>query len=61
MVEQIFTQAAEVFGSREAAEVWMSRPAIGLDRKRPLDCLHTEEGAQVVRDFLVRLDYCVYS
>ena len=61
VVEQILPQAAAVFGGREPAEAWMSRPAMGLDGQRPLDCLHTEEGAQVVRDFLVRLDYCVYS
>jgi uncharacterized protein (DUF2384 family) len=59
--EQILTQATEVFGGREAAEAWMSRAAMGLDGQRPLDCVHTEEGAQVVRDLLVRLEYCVYS
>lgn len=61
IVEQILTQAAEVFGGREAAEAWMSRPAMGLDGLRPIDWLQTAEGVQVVRDFLARLEYCVYG
>jgi Protein of unknown function (DUF2384) len=60
-LEQILTQASEVFGGREAAEAWMSRPAMGLDGLRPIDWLQTAEGVQVVRDFLARLEYCVYS
>lgn len=61
IVERILTQASEVFGNREAAEAWMSRPAMGLDGQRPIDCLQAAEGVRVVRDVLARLEYCVYS
>lgn len=61
IVEQILTQASEVFGGREDAEAWLSRPAVGLDGQRPIDWLQTAEGVHVVRDFLARLEYCVYS
>jgi uncharacterized protein (DUF2384 family) len=37
IVEQILSMAAEVFGEREVAEAWMSRPAMGLDGQRPID------------------------
>jgi len=61
IAEQILSMAAEVFGGRELAEAWMHRPAMGLDGQRPIDWLQTAEGVQVVRDFLARLEYCVYS
>ena len=49
------------FGSREAAERWLERPAIGLDRKRPIDLLITNAGAEMVEKFLGRLEYGVYT
>ena len=61
ILEEILPQAAAVFGGQEPAEAWMSRPAMGLDGLRPMDWLQTTEGVQVVRDFLARLEYCVYS
>lgn len=32
-------QAIDVLGSQEAAERWLSSPAIGLDRRKPIDLL----------------------
>jgi putative toxin-antitoxin system antitoxin component (TIGR02293 family) len=57
----IAAKAAEVFGSMEAAEIWMSKPAMGLDGHRPIDLLQTAQGAEIVNDFLTRLEYGVYS
>jgi len=57
----ILAKATEVFGSREAAERWLERPAIGLDRKRPIDLLITNAGAEMVEKFLGRLEYGVYT
>ena len=57
----ILAKATEVFGSREAAERWLERPAIGLDRKRPIDLLTTNAGAEMVEKFLGRLEYGVYT
>jgi putative toxin-antitoxin system antitoxin component (TIGR02293 family) len=55
------SKAADVLGSRGAAKEWISSPAMGLGGARPTDLLRTEEGARVVMDFLMRLEYCVYN
>ena len=39
----------------------MSRPAMGLDHQRPIDLLQTVQGAELVNDFLTRLEHGVYS
>ncbi len=54
-------KATQVFGSAGEAERWMSRPAMGLDGQRPVDLLQTVRGTELVHDFLVRLEYGVYT
>ncbi|WP_324751435.1 antitoxin Xre/MbcA/ParS toxin-binding domain-containing protein [Roseovarius sp. Pro17] len=56
----ILEQAISVFGSRDAAEEWMNRPAIGLNRRRPIDLICTSGEAEVVETYLSRIDYGVY-
>lgn len=58
---ETLAKAEEIFGSKEEAERWMSRPAMGLDRQRPIDLLCTLQGAELVNDFLTRLEFGVYS
>ncbi len=56
------TEAAErVLGSRLAAEQWLTRPAIALDRERPIDLLTSTIGIQAVKDLLTRMEHGVYS
>ena len=57
---EILAKAVAVFGSRDEAERWLARPAMGLDRLRPIDLLATPEGTKLVEDHLVRLEYGVY-
>jgi putative toxin-antitoxin system antitoxin component (TIGR02293 family) len=57
----ITEQAIDVLGSKEAAEHWLSVPAIGLDQRRPIDLLQSSEGAELVKTLLTRMDYGVYS
>ncbi|MFM0327710.1 type II RES/Xre toxin-antitoxin system antitoxin [Caballeronia glebae] len=57
----ITEQAIDVLGSKEAAEQWLSQPAIGLDQRRPIDLLQSSEGAELVKTLLTRMDYGVYS
>jgi len=57
----ITEQAIDVLGSKEAAEHWLSTPAIGLDQRRPIDLLQSSEGAELVKTLLIRMDYGVYS
>jgi putative toxin-antitoxin system antitoxin component (TIGR02293 family) len=58
---EILARATRVLGSQEAAERWLERPAIGLDRKSPIDLLATPTGARMVDDYLTRIDYGVYT
>lgn len=61
MLAETIAKAAEVFGGLEQAEKWMGKPAMGLDGSRPIEMLQTVQGAEVVNDFLGRLEYGVYS
>jgi putative toxin-antitoxin system antitoxin component (TIGR02293 family) len=58
---ETLAKATEIFGGKEEAERWMSRPAMGLDDQRPIDLLQTVQGAELVDDFLGRLEYGVYT
>lgn len=53
--------AGTVMGSRDAAEHWMARPAMGLDGARPIDLMQTLQGAELVTEFLGRLEHGVYN
>lgn len=57
---EILAKATEVFGSQEEAERWLERPAMGLNRHRPIDLLATPAGVELVETFLVQLEYGVY-
>ena len=57
----VMRQAKEVFGSQEAAERWLSSPAIGLDHRVPIDLLQSSEGTAMVTTLLSRMEYGVYA
>ncbi len=61
MLAETMAKASEVFGGVRQAEAWMDKPAMGLDGCRPIEMLQTLQGAEVVSDFLTRLEYGVYS
>lgn len=58
---ELLAHATSVFGSRDAAEKWLAAPAIGLDRRRPIDLLSTPAGVELVEDYLGRIEYGVYT
>lgn len=58
---EILARATAIFGSKEDAEKWLEQPAAGLDRHRPIDLLATPAGVELVENFLVRLEYGVYT
>jgi putative toxin-antitoxin system antitoxin component (TIGR02293 family) len=58
---EILAKATSILGSKEEAEQWLERPAIGLNQHRPIDLLATPAGVELVEDFLVRLEYGVYA
>lgn len=57
---EILGMAIEVLGSKEAAETWMNTPAIGLERRKPIDLLASTAGTEAVETYLTRMDYGVY-
>jgi len=57
---EIVARATPVFGSREAAEKWLSEPARALEGKKPIELLATQPGTQLVEDLLQQIDYGVY-
>jgi len=57
---EILAKAIEVLGSREEAEQWLERPAIGLEQRRPIELLKTTVGSGLVAELLRRIEYGVY-
>jgi putative toxin-antitoxin system antitoxin component (TIGR02293 family) len=53
--------AAKIMGGEDEAKRWMAKHVMGLSGQRPVDLLRSAEGAQMVRDFLMRLEYGVYT
>jgi putative toxin-antitoxin system antitoxin component (TIGR02293 family) len=58
---EILAQAEEVLGTREEAEQWLSRAAIGLDAHRPIDLMATPQGADLVKTLLAQMEAGVYA
>lgn len=58
---EILAKAEEVLGTREEAEQWLSRPAIGLDSRRPIDLMATPQGADLVKTLLEQMEHGVYA
>lgn len=58
---EVLALAVHIMGSAEAVQRWLLRPASVLDGQRPLDMLRTAPGAEVVEEFLMRLEYGVYT
>ena len=59
-VAKVREEAAHVFGSLAAADDWLSRPVIGLDRQRPIDLVATPEGRGRVLTYLGQIEFGVY-
>jgi putative toxin-antitoxin system antitoxin component (TIGR02293 family) len=57
----VTSQAIDVLGSQNAAERWLSRPALALDGRKPIDLLQSTEGTDLVKTLLTRMDYDVYA
>jgi len=57
---RVLAKARTVMGSREAAEQWLERPAMGLDGRRPIELLATAAGVELIEEFLNRLEYGIY-
>ena len=57
---QVLSRATDVFGTQQAAEEWLQRPAMALENRTPLSLLSTPEGREMVLTVLGQIDYGVY-
>jgi len=58
---EIFAWATKIFGSAEEAEAWFDRPAMALNRQRPIDLVSTPAGIESLEQLLGRIEYGVYT
>jgi putative toxin-antitoxin system antitoxin component (TIGR02293 family) len=58
---ELFEKAVDVLGGEARAAAWMLRPAVALEKRRPIDLLTTSVGAQLVEDVVERMRYGVYQ
>jgi putative toxin-antitoxin system antitoxin component (TIGR02293 family) len=58
---KLLARATEVLGTQDAAEHWLSRPALALDGQRPIELLSTPAGMQMVEQLLGRIEHGVYT
>ena len=58
---ELFARVMSIFGSKDEAEAWFERPAIGLEQRKPIDMLSTPAGVELVEKHLTRLEYGVYT
>ncbi|MNJ67875.1 hypothetical protein D3C77_640800 [compost metagenome] len=58
--EQVRDLAAYVLGNDRLASEWLTRPALGLDKRCPCQLLINTEGYRQVGQFLTRIEYGVY-
>ena len=58
---EVLALATEALGTQDAAERWLERPVMALDRNRPIDLLSRLDGMETVKDLLGRLQYGVYT
>lgn len=56
----VVQKATDVLGDRDAADAWLQQRAIAFEGRRPVDLLSTRQGAMLVKEHLIRMDYGVY-
>lgn len=59
-IAKLFSEAIDCFGDIESARSWIHKPMLSLGRKKPIDCLCTDEGAKEVSRLLIQIDRVVY-
>ncbi|MFJ4430569.1 antitoxin Xre/MbcA/ParS toxin-binding domain-containing protein [Pseudomonas sp. NPDC089395] len=58
--DQVRNQAAYVLGNARLASAWLTRPALGLDRRCPCSLLVDPDSYRQVGQYLTRIEYGVY-
>lgn len=58
--DQVQGKATHVFGNDRLASDWLTRPALGLDKRTPCSLLMESKGLRQVCELLMRIEYGVY-
>lgn len=58
---EIVARVTDLLGSQKAAELWLEKPAIGLNGRRPIELMSTPSGIAVLEALIGRLEYGVYT
>ncbi len=56
-VARVIAYAAEVFGTRDKASTWLTRPNRALQHEAPVDLLDTDIGTREVETILGRIEH----
>lgn len=60
-VQRLTSRAEHILGSHPEVAHWFRTPAMGLDLRRPIDLLWTDDGVERIETLLTRLEYDVYT
>jgi putative toxin-antitoxin system antitoxin component (TIGR02293 family) len=58
---EILTNAGDVLGGVDRAVEWLTKPAMALENRRPIELLTTPVGAKLVSDVIERMRFGVYQ
>jgi putative toxin-antitoxin system antitoxin component (TIGR02293 family) len=58
---RIYDYALKVFGEKNKANLWLSRPKHRFAERTPLQMLGTEIGGRMVEEFLVQIAYGMFA
>lgn len=62
VITDVMNEAVRLFeGDRDAASLWLNRPAKALGGATPMSCLDTKTGVDEVKDLIGRLEYGVVT
>jgi putative toxin-antitoxin system antitoxin component (TIGR02293 family) len=60
VLQEIQQMGLQVFGKREAFQLWLQTPSIALGRQRPVDLLADAEGREIVLRELCCIEHGIF-
>ena len=60
-LNNLYQFGIEVLGSLDNFKIWINSPILALGQQKPKEFLDTSLGITMLKNILVRIQYCVYS
>ncbi len=60
-VARLYELGVKVFGDRDKARRWLSKPKIRFDERSPLSVMHTDLGGRSVEEMLYQIDEGMFA